>query len=185
MRATIASLVCAGVGQPPAMLSLCISRNRVLLRRSLRLTRCAARPVSAAAAMPLLALAWLKISFRSDAAWRRFVGGHCGEGLPAHAVRELLTTLPAGLIGTDRAMFTALDTHRRAGARRPVVAYGCYALTTMRSPHGRNRPQNPRLSRLGGAVGTMFGTMASILRDLFRRDPPRQGTLPPRCRRCF
>src|ERR1043166_7811237 len=85
------------------------------------------------------------------------------------AVRELLGTLPAGLIGVAIGLylFTALDARTLArGLGVLVVAYGCYALWTTTRPPAPARPASkilaPLAGLLGGAVGTTFGTMASI-----------------------
>ena len=90
------------------------------------------------------------------------------------AVYELLRTLPAGLIGIAVGLyvFTALDAGTLArGLGLLVIAYGLYALWTTR-PAAGPRPsagtqQSSRLLApvagiLGGAVGTTFGTMASV-----------------------
>ena len=90
------------------------------------------------------------------------------------AVRELLITLPAGLIGIAIGLyvFTALDTRTLArGLGALVVAYGCYALWVTTHPPARPRPAvkilAPIAGLLGGAVGTTFGTMASIFYAIY------------------
>src|SRR5262249_38738884 len=95
------------------------------------------------------------------------------------AAYDLLRTLPSGLIGIAVGLyaFTALDAGTLArGLGLLVIAYGVYALWTSRPAAGQRSaagPQSPTgtLSQrllapiagiLGGAVGTTFGTMASI-----------------------
>ena len=130
----------------------------------------------AAAAMPLLALVVpLKILVP---VWT-LLGAASSVTIVAKdyrhiAVRELLTTLPAGLIGIaiGLTVFTALDTATLArGLGALVVAYGCYALWTTMWPPAPARPA-PRIlapiaGLLGGAVGTTFGTMASLFYAIY------------------
>jgi len=125
----------------------------------------------AAAAMPLLALVvpvkvlvptWTLLGLASSATivvhdWR------------AIAARDLLRTLPTGLIGIAIGLyaFKTLDAATLArGLGLLVVAYGAYSLwTTMRPAIMRMPPARlvaPVAGILGGAVGTTFGTMASI-----------------------
>src|SRR3954447_16748691 len=84
------------------------------------------------------------------------------------AFAELLRTVPAGLIGIAAGLylFKTLDTRTLTlGLGALVVAYGGYGLWT-----ATRAPAKPRCSPLlapvagflGGAVGTTFGTMASI-----------------------
>jgi uncharacterized membrane protein YfcA len=90
------------------------------------------------------------------------------------AAYDLLRTLPAGLMGIAVGLyvFTALDAGTLArGLGLLVIAYGLYALwSTTRPPTGRK--PSPRLLApiagiLGGAVGTTFGTMASIFYAIY------------------
>src|SRR5262249_21962129 len=80
----------------------------------------------------------------------------------------LLRTLPSGLVGValGLAVFTALDSSTLArGLGLLVVAYGLYGLwTTTRPPSAAAAPKflAPLAGMLGGAVGTTFGTMASV-----------------------
>src|ERR1043165_9869643 len=108
----------------------------------------------AAAAMPLLALVVpLKILVP---VWT-LLGAPSSVAIVAKdyrhiAVRELLTTLPAGLIGVaiGLTVFAALDTHTLAqGLGALVVAYGCYALRppTRAQPDRKNtRPNSPHVA---------------------------------------
>jgi uncharacterized membrane protein YfcA len=130
----------------------------------------------AAAAMPLLALVvplkilvpvWTLLGAASSATIVAKDYRHI-------AVRELLATLPAGLIGIAIGLyiFTALDTRTLArGLGVLVVAYGCYALWTTMRPPARAQPTPkilaPIAGLLGGAVGTTFGTMASIFYAIY------------------
>ncbi|MFL6948456.1 MAG: sulfite exporter TauE/SafE family protein [Xanthobacteraceae bacterium] len=95
------------------------------------------------------------------------------------AVYELLRTLPAGLIGIAVGLyvFTALDAGTLArGLGLLVIAYGFYALWTTRPaagprPAAGSQPSSrllaPVAGILGGAVGTTFGTMASIFYAIY------------------
>jgi uncharacterized membrane protein YfcA len=107
------------------------------------------------------------------------------------AAYDLLRTLPAGLIGIAVGLyvFTALDAGTLArGLGLLVIAYGLYALWTTRpaagpppaagqKPPPGSQPSagtlpSPRLLAplagiLGGAVGTTFGTMASIFYAIY------------------
>ena len=89
------------------------------------------------------------------------------------AVGELLRTVPAGLLGIAAGLylFKTLGTRTLSqGLGALVVVYGCYALFMTTRP-----PAAPRSSRLlapvagflGGAVGTTFGTMASIFYAIY------------------
>jgi uncharacterized membrane protein YfcA len=89
------------------------------------------------------------------------------------AVRELLRTVPAGLIGIAAGLylFKTLDTRTLTqGLGALVVAYGCYAFwATTRPP---TKPWSsptlaPLAGFLGGMVGTAFGTMASIFYAIY------------------
>src|SRR5499426_248788 len=93
----------------------------------------------------------------------------------AVAGTALLRTLPAGLIGIVIGLyvFTQLDSRTLArGLGVLVVAYGAYSLwATMRPPatasaaaaqQPSGRLLAPMAGILGGAVGTTFGTMASL-----------------------
>jgi uncharacterized protein len=100
------------------------------------------------------------------------------------AAYELLRTLPAGLIGIAIGLyvFTALDAGTLArGLGLLVIAYGLHALWTTRPAAGsraavgqmaspRSQPSRllaPVAGILGGAVGTTFGTMASIFYAIY------------------
>ena len=95
------------------------------------------------------------------------------------AVYDLLRTLPAGLIGIAIGLyvFTALDAGTLArGLGLLVIAYGFYALWTTRPAAGplpaastlpSARLLAPIAGILGGAVGTTFGTMASIFYAIY------------------
>jgi len=130
----------------------------------------------AAAAMPLLALVVpLKILVP---VWT-LLGAASSITIVAReyrhiALRELLLTLPAGLIGVaiGLTVFAALDTgtlSRALGAL--VVAYGAWSLWTTTRPPAPARPASrllaPLAGVLGGAVGTTFGTMASIFYAIY------------------
>jgi len=130
----------------------------------------------AAAAMPLLAFVVpLKILVP---VWTR-LGAASSVTIVAKdyrhiAVRELLITLPSGLIGIAIGLyvFTALDTHTLArGLGMLVVAYGCYALWMAMRPPAQAQPAPKMLAPiaglLGGAVGTTFGTMASVFYAIY------------------
>jgi uncharacterized membrane protein YfcA len=130
----------------------------------------------AAAAMPLLALVVpLKILVP---VWT-LLGAASSVAIVAKdyrhiAVRELLTTLPTGLIGVaiGLTVFAALDTRTLArGLGVLVIGYGAYALWTTLRPPARARPAPkilaPIAGLLGGAVGTTFGTMASIFYAIY------------------
>jgi uncharacterized membrane protein YfcA len=130
----------------------------------------------AAAAMPLLALVvplkilvpvWTLLGLTSSitivARDYRFV-----------AVPVLLRTLPTGLIGIAIGLyvFKALPGRSLAqGLGALVVAYGLYSLWTTTRPPTKTSA-SPRLLApiagvLGGAVGTTFGTMASIFYAIY------------------
>jgi uncharacterized protein len=100
------------------------------------------------------------------------------------AAYELLRTLPAGLIGIAVGLyvFAAIDAGTLArGLGVLVVAYGLYALWTTTqpaapapgtaAPTGKppsgSRVLAPIAGILGGAVGTTFGTMASIFYAIY------------------
>jgi uncharacterized protein len=130
----------------------------------------------AAAAMPLLALVvplkllvpvWTLLGLASSVTIVARDYRHI-------AIRELATTLPAGLIGIGIGLyvFTALDTATLAcGLGILVIAYGCYSLWTAMRPPAKPRPAPkilaPIAGLLGGAVGTTFGTMASIFYAIY------------------
>ena len=87
----------------------------------------------------------------------------------AIAGAALLRTLPSGLVGIaiGLAVFTALDSSTLArGLGLVVIAYGLYGLWTSTRPPttGAVAPKflAPLAGMLGGAVGTTFGTMASV-----------------------
>jgi uncharacterized protein len=94
------------------------------------------------------------------------------------ATYDLLRTLPAGVVGIAVGLyvFTALDAGTLArGLGLLVIAYGLYALWTTRpaaAPPAAGALPSPRLLApiagiLGGAVGTTFGTMASIFYAIY------------------
>jgi uncharacterized membrane protein YfcA len=124
-----------------------------------------------AAAMPLLALViplkilvpvWTLLGFTSSVTivardWRLV------------AVRDLTRTLPASLIGIALGLylFKILDSRTLArGLGLLVIVYGLYALWATTRPqakwHTAPRLLAPVAGMLGGAVGTTFGTMASL-----------------------
>jgi uncharacterized protein len=85
------------------------------------------------------------------------------------AVRDLLRTLPASLIGIALGLylFKTLDSRTLArGLGLLVIAYGLYALWATTRPQTKwqapPRLLAPIAGMLGGAVGTTFGTMASL-----------------------
>jgi len=130
----------------------------------------------AAAAMPLLALVvpikvlvpvWTLLGLASSIT----IVAHDYRGI---AFTALLRTLPSGLIGIAIGLyvFTALDAATLArGLGLLVVAYGLYALWTTTRPPAKWQPPPhllaPVAGILGGAVGTTFGTMASIFYAIY------------------
>jgi uncharacterized protein len=90
------------------------------------------------------------------------------------ALRELLRTLPTGLVGIaiGLTVFKLLDARALAqGLGLLVIAYGAYVLWGTWRPLARRLP-SPRLVAplagvLGGAVGTTFGTMASVFYAIY------------------
>src|SRR5262249_3809013 len=130
----------------------------------------------AAAAMPLLALVVpLKILVP---VWT-LLGAASSITIVAReyrhiALRELLRTLPAAVIGVaiGLTVFAALDTRALSrGLGALVVAYGCWSLFMTTRPAAPARPPSrllaPLAGVLGGAVGTTFGTMASIFYAIY------------------
>jgi uncharacterized membrane protein YfcA len=130
----------------------------------------------AAAAMPLLALV---VPLKLLVPVWTLLGAASSVTIVAKdhrhiALRELLATLPAGLVGIVIGLyvFTALDTHTLAqGLGALVVAYGCYAFWTAIQPPAPAK-QIPKIlapiaGLLGGAIGTTFGTMASIFYAIY------------------
>jgi uncharacterized membrane protein YfcA len=89
------------------------------------------------------------------------------------ALAELLRTVPAGLAGiaTGLYLFKTLDTRTLTqGLGVLVVLYGCYALWTTTRPSAKPRSSRllaPVAGFIGGAVGTAFGTMASIFYAIY------------------
>jgi uncharacterized membrane protein YfcA len=90
------------------------------------------------------------------------------------AVRELLRTLPTALIGIaiGLTVFKLLDARALArGLGLLVIAYGGYVVWGTWRPQARRRPPGrliaPLAGILGGAVGTTFGTMASIFYAIY------------------
>jgi uncharacterized membrane protein YfcA len=85
------------------------------------------------------------------------------------AVRDLVRTVPASLIGIALGLylFKILDSRTLArGLGLLVIVYGLHALWATTRPPAK-RQASPRLiapvaGMLGGAVGTTFGTMASL-----------------------
>lgn len=128
-----------------------------------------------AAAMPLLALVVpLKVLVP---VWT-LLGVASSITIVAHdyrqiAVREMLRTVPAGLIGIAAGLyaFKALDTRTLTiGLGALVIAYGCWSLWTTTRPNTKpvtSRVIAPAAGFLGGLVGTTFGTMASIFYAIY------------------
>jgi uncharacterized membrane protein YfcA len=130
----------------------------------------------AAAAMPLLGLVvpikilvpvWTLLGLTSSAALVAREYRHV-------AVRELLRTLPTGLIGVAIGLFVfkLLDARALAqGLGLLVIAYGAYVVWGAARPPARWQPSArlvaPLAGILGGAVGTTFGTMASIFYAIY------------------
>lgn len=130
----------------------------------------------AAAAMPLLALVvplkvlvpvWTLLGLASSVTI-------VARDYRAIAAYDLIRTLPSGLIGVAIGLyvFKTLDAGTLArGLGLLVIAYGVYALATTRRPPGAWQPSPRLLARLagilGGAVGTTFGTMASIFYAIY------------------
>jgi len=108
-----------------------------------------------------------------------------GRDYRSIAAYDLLRTLPFGLIGIAVGLyvFTALDAGTLArGLGLLVVAYGVHALWTSRPGAGQQSAAGAQSSTgtllsqrllapiagiLGGAVGTTFGTMASIFYAIY------------------
>jgi uncharacterized membrane protein YfcA len=128
-----------------------------------------------AAAMPLLALVVpLKVLVP---VWT-LLGVASSVTIVAHdyrqiAWRELLRTVPAGLIGIAAGLyaFKALDTRTLTlGLGALVICYGCWSLWATTQPPMRPMPAYiiaPAAGFLGGLVGTTFGTMASIFYAIY------------------
>lgn len=128
-----------------------------------------------AAAMPLLALVVpLKILVP---VWT-LLGIASSVTIVAHdyrqiAWRELLRTVPAGLIGIAAGLyaFKTLDTRTLTlGLGALVICYGCWSLwATTRPPMKAfsSRLIAPAAGFVGGFVGTTFGTMASIFYAIY------------------
>src|SRR5262249_427210 len=125
----------------------------------------------AAAAMPLLGLVIpLKVLIP---AWT-LIGLTAGLTLlgqdRAHiAWREMMRLLPTCMIGIAIGLylFTALDSHTLAqGLGALILFYGLYSLwlTSRPQPRWQGSPRliGPVAGTLGSAVGTTFGTMASV-----------------------
>lgn len=128
-----------------------------------------------AAAMPLLALVVpLKVLVP---VWT-LLGIASSVTIVAHdyrqiAWRELLRTVPAGLIGIAAGLyaFKTLDTRTLTmGLGALVIVYGCWSLSTTTQPPTppfSSRILAPLAGFLGGLVGTTFGTMASIFYAIY------------------
>ena len=128
-----------------------------------------------AAAMPLLALVVpLKVLVP---VWT-LLGVASSITIVAHdyrqiAVREMLRTVPAGLIGIAAGLyaFKTLDTRTLTlGLGALVIAYGCWSFWMTTRPAGQalsSRAIAPAAGFLGGFVGTTFGTMASIFYAIY------------------
>ncbi len=130
----------------------------------------------AAAAMPMLALVvplktlvpvWTLLGLASSVTI-------VARDHRAVAVHDLLRTLPTGLIGIAVGLyvFKTLDARALAqGLGVLVIGYGAYSVwATTRPP--ATVPASPRFLApiagiLGGAVGTTFGTMASIFYAIY------------------
>jgi uncharacterized protein len=130
----------------------------------------------AAAAMPLVALVvplkilvpvWTLLGFASSVTI-------VAREYRAVAARDLLRTLPTGLIGVAIGLyaFKSLDARALAqGLGALVIAYGAYAVWATFRPRAK-APASPRFIAhlagiLGGAVGTTFGTMGSIFYAIY------------------
>jgi uncharacterized protein len=90
------------------------------------------------------------------------------------AVRELLRTLPTALIGIAVGLYFFKTLEARTLARSLgflVACYGCYALWAAARPTAPSQTPPrfvaPIAGVLGGAVGTTFGTMASIFYAIY------------------
>jgi uncharacterized membrane protein YfcA len=128
-----------------------------------------------AAAMPLLALVIpLKILVP---VWT-LLGVASSVTIVAHdyrqiAWRELLRTVPAGLIGIALGLyaFKTLETRTLTlGLGALVICYGLWALWATTRPSTKpitSRAIAPAAGFLGGMVGTTFGTMASIFYAIY------------------
>ena len=128
-----------------------------------------------AAAMPLLALVVpLKVLVP---VWT-LLGVASSITIVAHdyrqiAVREMLRTVPAGLIGIAAGLyaFKTFDTRTLTlGLGALVICYGCWSLWTTTRPNTKattSRAIAPAAGFLGGFVGTTFGTMASIFYAIY------------------
>ena len=128
-----------------------------------------------AAAMPLLALVVpLKVLVP---VWT-LLGVASSVTIVAHdyrqiAVRDMLRTVPAGLIGIAVGLyaFKTLDTRTLTmGLGALVICYGCWSLWTTMRPAPRRSASRliaPAAGFLGGLVGTTFGTMASIFYAIY------------------
>lgn len=128
-----------------------------------------------AAAMPLLALV---IPLKVLVPVWTLLGVASSVTIVAHdyrqiAWRELLRTVPAGLIGIAAGLyaFKTLDTRTLTlGLGALVIAYGCWSLWTTTRPSTNpmtSRALAPAAGFLGGLVGTTFGTMASIFYAIY------------------
>lgn len=123
-----------------------------------------------AAAMPLLALV---VPLKLLVPVWTLLGVASSVTIVAHdyrqiAWRELLPTAPTGLIGIAAGLylFSALDTRMlTAGLGALVIAYGCWSLWATTRPPMKTlsaRAIAPAVGFVSGAIGTTFGTMASI-----------------------
>jgi uncharacterized protein len=128
-----------------------------------------------AAAMPLLALV---VPLKLLVPVWTLLGVASSVTIVAHdyrqiAVREMLRTVPAGLIGIAAGLyaFKTLDTRTLTmGLGALVIAYGCWSLWTTTQPAAQpfgSRLIAPAAGFLGGFVGTTFGTMASIFYAIY------------------
>jgi uncharacterized membrane protein YfcA len=128
-----------------------------------------------AAAMPLLALV---IPLKVLVPVWTLLGVASSVTIVAHdyrqiALREILRTVPAGLIGIAAGLyaFKTLDTRTLTlGLGALVIAYGCWSLWTTTRPAAKplsSRIIAPAAGFLGGLVGTTFGTMASIFYAIY------------------
>ena len=132
----------------------------------------------AAAAMPLLGLVvpikilvpvWTLLGLTSSATL-------VAREYRQVAWRDLLRTLPTGLVGIaiGLTVFKLLDARALAqGLGLLVIAYGAYVIWgTARPPAAPQWQPSPRIVAplagiLGGAVGTTFGTMASLFYAIY------------------
>src|SRR4051812_35208350 len=94
------------------------------------------------------------------------------------AVREMLRTVPAGLIGIAAGLyaFKTLDTRTLTlGLGALVIAYGCWSFWMTTRPAGQalsSRAIAPAAGFLGGVVGTPFGPSGSLFYSVYFHSIP-------------